>query len=378
MNFIVSSSELLAQLQAASSVIASKNTMPILDNFLFDLQGTRLTITATDIETTIIAALNVDSANGEGKVALDAKRLLNILKEFPEQPLTFNINDIDSDKKAVDIVINSGKYSIVGVNGDDFPMVQSLDDDACRVQLTSDALMQGVSKAIFATSADDLRPVMTGIFIEIAQGKVKFVASDGHKLVCYTRADVSSESENSFILPKKPATLLKNILSKADTQVQLAFDKKNAAIEFGDFKLVCRLIEGQFPNYQAVIPREAPRKLIIDRNALCNCVRRVSVFSNQASNLIKLSIKANQIGISAQDIDFSVSAYETVDCQYEGEDMEIGFKSVFLIEILKNLDSSDNVVINLSDATRAGTFVPFDPKNADEEVLMLLMPMMLN
>lgn len=377
MNFIVSSSELLSQLQAASSVIASKNTLPILDNFLFDLQGTKLTITASDVESTIIASLNVDSADGEGKIALDAKRLLNILKEFPEQPLTFNINNIDDNKKAVDIIINSGKYSIVGINGDDFPVVQTLSEEANSIVLSSDALMQGVSKAIFATSSDDLRPVMTGIFVEISQGKIKFVASDGHKLVCYARNDVNSANECSFILPKKPATLLKSILSKDETQVKITFDKKNAVVESKNFKLICRLLEGAFPNYQAVIPRDAPRKLTVDRIALCNCVRRVSVFSNQASNLIKLSIKANQIGISAQDIDFSVSAYETVDCQYEGEDMEIGFKSLFLIDILKNLDS-EQVVVNLSDATKAGTFVPLDPGNVDEEVLMLLMPMMLN
>jgi len=374
MNFIVSSSQLLKQLQDASRVISSKNTLAILDNFLFDLHDNKLVITASDVETTIITSLDVDSSSGEGKIAIDAKRLLNILKEFPELPLTFNIDD---NTRAVDITSDRGKYSVMGMDGNDFPAIQNLQDDACSVSITGEAFQQGVSKAIFATSADELRPVMTGIFVEIAQGKIKFVASDGHKLVCYGRTDVNSDSENSFILPKKPATLLKNVLPNDDTQVKLSFDKKNAVIEFNDFKLVCRLIEGQFPNYQAVIPRDAPRKLTIDRNELHNCIRRVSVFSNQASNLIKLDITANQLIVSAQDIDFSISAHETVSCQYEGEPMAIGFKSTFLLEILSNI-GSESVVVNLSDETKAGTFVPLVPASVDEEVLMLLMPMMLN
>jgi len=362
MNFIVSSSQLLKQMQDASRVISSKNTLAILDNFLFDLQGNKLTITASDVESTIVTSLEVDSATGEGKIAVDAKRLLNILKEFPEMPLTFNIDDAT---RAVDITSNSGKYSVVGMDGNDFPALPTLQDDACNVMLSAEAILQGVTKTIFATSPDDLRPVMTGIFVEITPGKIKFVASDSHKLVCYGRTDVNSESENSFILPKKPATLLKNILPNDETQVKLSFDKKNAIIEFNDFKLVCRLIEGNFPNYQAVIPRDAPRKLTVDRNELHNCIRRVSVFSNQASNLIKLDITANQVVVSAQDIDFSISAHETVPCQYEGEDMAIGFKSTFLLEILSNI-GSESVVVNLSDGTKAGTFVPLVPASVDE------------
>lgn len=374
MNFIVSSTQLLNHLQAVSRVINSKNTMAILDNFLFDLKGNTLTITASDVETTMVTSLDVDSASGEGIIAVDAKRLTSILKEFPEQPLTFNMDNASFN---VDIVSENGKFSVLGLNGEDFPQIQSLQDEICTVHLTADTLLQGVTKSIFATSSDELRPVMTGIFVEIAQGKIKFVASDAHKLVCYSRADVQAESESSFILPQKPANLLKNILPKDDSPVTLSFDKKNAVVEFNKYKLVCRLIEGAYPNYQAVIPTDAPRKLTVDRIDLCNCLRRVSVFSNQASNLIKLSITANQLTVSAQDIDFSISAHERVKCQYEGEDMEIGFKSTFLIEILSNLSCND-VVVNLSDSTKAGTFVPLDQTSVDEDVLMLLMPMMIS
>ncbi len=374
MNFIVSSSQLLSHLQAVSRVISTKNTLAILDNFLFDLNGNKLTITASDVETTMTTSFDVDSATGEGKIAIDSKRLVNILKEFPEQPLTFNIDD---NTLAVDIVSENGKFSVVGMNGQDFPQPQELGNEQCSVTMSSDVLLQGVSKTLFATSTDELRPVMTGIFVDISQSKITFVASDAHKLVRYSRTDIQTDNQSSFILPQKPANLLKNIIHKDNDEVRLAFDKKNATIEFGEYKIICRLIEGNYPNYQAAIPTDTPRKLTIDRVDLCNCLRRVAVFSSQASNLIKLSITANQLTVSAQDIDFSISAHERVKCQYEGEEMEIGFKSIFLIEILSNLNCTD-VVVNLSDSTKAGTFIPADGATADEDVLMLLMPMMIN
>lgn len=374
MNFIVSSTLLLSHLQTASRVINSKNTLKILDDFLFTLEGNKLTITASDIETTMVTTFEVDSASGDGKIAIEAKRLTSILKEFPEQPLTFNIDD---NTKGIDIVSENGKFSIVGANGEDFPEQQELKEETCEVSLTSDALLQGVSKTIFATSSDELRPSMTGILTEIFPGKIKFVASDAHKLVCYSRTDIQAESENSFILPQKPANLLKNILPKDETTVNLSFDKKNAIFKFNGYKLMCRLIDGAFPKYQSIIPNEAPHKLTIDRADFCNCIRRVSACSNQASNLIKLSITANELTVSAQDYDFSISAHERVKCQYEGEEMEIGFKSTFLVEILSNLNGNE-VVINLSDATKPGTFTPLDSESIDEEVLMLLMSMNLD
>lgn len=373
MNFIVSSRQILNHLQTVSRVISSKNTMAILDNFLFDLNDNKLTITASDVETTMVTTFDVDSASGSGVVALGAKRLIDTLKGFPEQPLTFNIDE--KANKTV-IVSENGKYEMPCVSGEDFPQVQSLQDGVCNVEITADALLQGVTKTLFAASVDEFRPVMTGIFVELVEGKAKFVATDAHKLVCYSRADVKIESDGSFILPPKPAGLLKNILPKDDSMVTMSFDKKNAVIKFNEYTLVCRLIEGNYPNYQAVIPTDAPRKLTVDRANLCDCLRRVEVFSNQANNLIKLSIMANQMVVSAQDIDFSVSASERVRCQYEGEDMEIGFKSSYLIEILSNLGCSE-VVINLSNSDKAGTFIPLDKSSADEDVLMLLCPMQL-
>lgn len=374
MNFIISSSLLLSHLQAVSRVISTKNTLPILDNFLFQLNANELTITASDLETTLITKVEVESASGEGDVAIDAKRITTILKEFPEQPLTFNI---DNDSLSVDIVSENGKFSIVGQNGGDFPQLPEIKGDVNTVTITGDVFLQGVSKTIFAASDDELRPVMTGIYIEMSPENMTFVASDAHKLVRYRRNDIKAETNASFILPQKPASLLKNILPKDDSAVHLQFDDKNALIEFNGYKLVCRLVEGNYPNYEAVIPKDNPNKLVIDRLDFYNSLRRVSVFSNQASNLIKLSLTPNQLTISAQDIDFSISAHERVKCQFDGDEMDIGFKSLFLIEILANLTTSD-VVMNLSDPTRAGILVPFEPESEDEDVLMLLMPMMIN
>jgi DNA polymerase-3 subunit beta len=374
MNFIVSSSQLLHHLQIVSRVVSSKNTLPILDNFLFNLKGKELTITASDLETTLISKVLLDSANEDGEVAIDAKRLTAILKEFPEQPLTFNI---DNEKLSVDIISERGKFSIVGQNAEDFPKLPELKGDITSVSITGEILNQGVSKTLFAASDDELRPVMTGIYIELTPENMLFVASDAHKLVRYRRTDVKTDSNSSFILSQKPATLLKNILPLDDTTVTLEFDKKNAYIEFGDYKLICRLIEGNYPNYEAVIPKDNPSNLIIDRLDFYNTLKRVSICSNQASNLIKLSITANEMTVSAQDIDFSISAHERVKCQFDGENMDIGFKSLFLIEILANLASSD-VTMNLSDPSRAGILVPNENENENEDILMLLMPMMIN
>jgi len=374
MNFIVSSSLLLNHLQAVSRVISSKNTLPILDNFLFQLSNNELTITASDLETTLITKVQLDSSSEDGEIGIDAKRLTSILKEFPEQPLTFNI---DLKSLSVDIVSENGKFSIVGQNGADFPQLPEIKGDVNAVTLSSDVLLHGMSKTLFAASDDELRPVMTGINIELSSDHITFVASDAHKLVRYQRGDVKTEANASFILPQKPAGLLKNILPKGDAAVNLQFDQKNAVIEFNEYKLFCRLVEGNYPNYEAVIPTNNPNKLTIDRLDFYNSLRRVSVFSNQASNLVKLSMTANQLTVSAQDIDFSISAHERVKCQFEGDEMEIGFKSIFLIEILSNLASAD-ITLNLSDPTRAGIIIPVEKENDNEDVLMLLMPMMIN
>jgi DNA polymerase-3 subunit beta len=375
MKFVISSSELLGHLQAISRVISSKNTLPILDNFLFNLAGKDLEITASDLESTLITRMKLENTDGDGTIALPARILLDTLKEFSVQPLTFDIN---MDTMAVVISSENGKFNVVGQNGIDFPALPSIKKDKkFSFLINADVLLAGISKTLFATADDELRPVMGGIFVEAATDKITFVASDAHKLVRYQRTDAHADDNSSFILPKKPASLLKNILPKEEGPVTIEFDDKNAFFVLSNYKVVCRLVEGNYPNYNSVIPKNNPRKITIDRVEFFNTLKRVSVFSNQASNLVKLQLKGNQVLVSAQDIDFSISAYERIKCQYEGDEIEIGFKSVFLLEILSNIGSQD-VMIELADPTRAGLFLPVISDNESEDLLMLLMPMMIN
>ena len=375
MKFVVSSIDLLNHLQSASRVISPKNTLPILDNFLFKLAGNRLEITASDLETTLITALELENVSDEGIIAIPARLLTDSLKEFPDQPLAFNIN---TDTFGIVISSENGQFSVVGQNGDDFPQLPQIKQDK-KISFTAaaDALASGINNSLFATADDELRPVMNGIFLELTEKDLTFVASDAHKLVRYKRLDIKADEQGaSFILPKKPSAILKNILLKEQNQIEIEFDDKNAFFSFSDYKLVCRLVEGNYPSYNSVIPTNNPNKLIIDRVRFLNTIKRVSVFSNQASNLVRLKLKGNKLTVSAQDIDFSTSAYEDLACQYNGDDIEIGFKSTFLVEILNNLQSSD-VSIELSDSSRAGLFLPFQQENDQEDVLMLLMPMMI-
>ncbi len=376
MKFIVSSSELLSHMLSVSKAISGKSTIPILDSFLFDLDTGELTITASDLESTLITKLSIENSEGSGKIALEAKRLLDILKEFPEQPLTF---EIDSETLSVNILSENGKFSVVGSPADEYPQAPELSEDtSVKFKLDAKLLDSGINKSVFATANDELRPVMNGIFFSMTKEDITFVASDSHKLVRYKRTDGNADKDSSFILPKKPANLLKGLLvGLVDEVVSIEFDEKNAVFTFLGFKLICRLTEGKYPNYASVIPTENPNKLIINRSDLYNTVKRVSVFSNQASNLIKLHFTANEIIVSAQDIDFSISAHERLVCQYEGDDMEIGFKSVFLSEILQNI-GSEEVVFEMSDPSKAGIMLPFESDSENEDVLMLLMPMMIN
>ncbi|MDP4224019.1 MAG: DNA polymerase III subunit beta [Bacteroidota bacterium] len=375
MKFVVSSTELLGHLQAISRVISSKNTLPILDNFLFNLSGNDLEITASDLESTLITRMKLENASGDGNIALPARILLDTLKEFPVQPLAFDIN---TDTLAVAISSENGKFNIMGQNGVDFPALPSIKKDKkFSFNIDAGVVLAGINKTLFATADDELRPVMGGIFIEASVDKITFVASDAHKLVRYQRTDAHADDQASFILPKKPASLLKNILPREEGSVTIEFDDKNAFFNLNSYKVVCRLVEGNYPNYNSVIPKNNPRKMTVDRVEFYNTLKRVSVFSNQASNLVKLQLKGNQVTVSAQDIDFSISAYEKIKCQYEGDDMEIGFKSVFLLEILANIASQD-VMIELADPTRAGLFLPGEADNESEDLLMLLMPMMIN
>ena len=374
MKFVVSSTELLSHLQAISRVISNKSTLPILDNFLFDLKDNKLVLTASDLEVTMVTSLELENVDGEGVIAMPSRILLETLKKFPEQPLNFEIN---MDTFAVDIVTEKGKFSVVGQNGEDFPELPGLDEDkSSRLQVSVDLLQVGINKTLFATADDELRPVMNGILVELSPENLTFVASDSHKLVRYRRLDAKTDFEASFILPKKPASLLKNVLPKEEGDVSIEFDDKNAFFTLPNYKLVCRLVEGNYPSYNAVIPQDNPYKVIIDRVEFYNTLSRVSLFSNQASNLVKLKMGSNEMTVSAQDIDFSISAHERLGCQYEGDEMEIGFKSGFLADILDNLNSSD-VVLELSDPSRAGILLPFE-NGENEEELMLLMPMMIN
>jgi len=375
MKFVVSSTELLNHLTAISRVISSKSTLPILDNFLFNLEENKLTITASDLETTLITWIELDNTEGIGEIAIPAKLSIDTLKEFPEQPLTFQIN---TESFAIEIFSENGKFSIMGQNGEEYPELPEVHaSTATSVTMAHDILLSGINKTLFATADDELRPVMNGILIEISPDDATFVASDAHKLVRYKRLDVKAEIESSFILPKKPAALLKNLLPKEDFDVKLEFDEKNAFFNLTNFKVICRLVEGKYPSYNSVIPTTNPNKMQIDRLELYNTLRRVSVFSNQASNLVRLKISGNQLVVSAQDIDFSISAVERLNCVYEGDEMEIGFKSSFLLEILSNLSSAE-VKVELSDPTRAGILLPVEKEVDEEEVLMLLMPMMIN
>jgi DNA polymerase III subunit beta len=375
MKFVISSTELLSHLASINKVISSKHTLPILDNFLFNLEKKELVITATDLETTMITRIELENVEGSGIIALEARRLTSMLREFPEQPLTF---EIDNDTLQVDIFSENGKFSIVGQNGDDFPQMPSLQEEhSSDLRLSSNLVSVGISKTIFATGDDELRPVMNGIFVEIKPEHITFVASDSHKLVRYRRKDIQVATETKFILPKKPAALLKSILPMDDTEISLQTDKNNAFFSINGYQLICRLVEGEYPTYDAVIPVKSPNKVIIDRISVANSIKRVAVFSNQASNLIKLKLESNQVTVSAQDIDFSISAYEKLNCQYDGDEMEIGFKSVFLSEILANL-SSGSVVFELADPGRSGLILPLEKTSEFEDELMLLMPMIIN
>lgn len=375
MKFVVSSIELLSHLQVVNKVISNKNTLPILDNFLFSLKGNDLAITASDLETTIITSISLDIVSQEGVIAVPAKILIDTLKNTPEQPLTF---EIDLTTRQIVILSENGKYTIVGQNGDDFPSLPSLKEQSRNsIALESGAFLQGIDKTIFATADDELRPVMNGILFEQGEDGVTFVASDAHKLVRYRRTDITSDNKSSFILPKKPSSLLRSILPKDDQPVNIEFDSQNVFFTLPNYKMVCRLVEGNYPAYNSVIPTNNQNKITIDRVALLSALKRVSVYSNQASNLIKLSTDSDKMVVSAQDLDFSIAAKETLSCQYDGAAIEIGFKSLFLIEILTNLSSSD-VVLELSDPTRAGLILPAEKENPNEDILMLLMPMMVN
>jgi len=372
MKFVVSSAELLNHLQSISKVINSKNTLPILDNFLFKIEGETLEITASDLETTLVTKITLNEVYDQGAIAIPAKFLTEYLSMFSDQPLTF---DISTENYSIHINSAAGESNIMGYDWEDYPHLPDLKQDKLStLNVAADIVLQGISKTIFATGEDVLRPVMNGIFMELNTDNITFVASDSHKLVRYRRKDVQADNDGSFILPKKPAGLLRTILAKENGNVEISFDDKNAMFQLPKYTMVSRLVEGTYPNYNSVIPLNNHNKVVIDRVEFLSSLRRVSMFTNQATNLVKLELKENQVTIFAQDIDFSIAGHETLVCQYEGDQMNIGFKANFLADILANLSSTD-VCVEISDPSRACLVLPVQIDVEGEDVLMLVMPM---
>ena len=373
MKFSVSSSSLLSLLSMTGKVISSKNQLPILDYFLFELKDGRLKVTASDLETVLTGSIEVDNVESEGIIAAPARLMLDSLKEFAEMPLTIEVNDSTWEIK---ISWNSGVSSIPGVSGVSYPAMPPLNESAKTMEFDVETLVNGINKTVFATADDELRPVMNGVYINITPESTTFVGTDAHKLVRYT-AESHVDAADSFILPKKPANLLKSMLLKEEGMIRVTCDSRNVIFELKKHTWSCRLIDGNYPNYNAVIPANNPNKLLIDRIDLLNGIKRVAVCSNQATNLIRMDLSENKLVLMAQDLDFSVSAKESLSCSYEGDPITIGFKSTFLIEILSNLETP-TIAVELADSTRAGVFKPVYDDKQSSDTLMLLMPMMIN
>jgi DNA polymerase-3 subunit beta len=371
MKFIVSSSQLLKQLQVLGGVINSNNTLPILDNFLFELSENQLKVSASDLETTMSSVVDVES-DSNGSIAVSARLLLDTLKTFPDQPLTFKT---EGDNK-IEIISDQGKYDMAYFGGDEFPKAVTLPSPSKTV-VPAHVLGTAISKTIFAAGNDDLRPVMSGVFFQFSSQSLTFVATDAHKLVKYSRTDITAEQTAEFIMPKKPLNLLKGILGGSDSDVTIEYNDANAKFTFDNVVLVCRLIDGKYPNYEAVIPKENPNKLTVDRASFLNSVRRVSIFSSKTTHQIRLKMAGTELNISAEDLDFSNKADERLSCDYQGDDMQIGFNSRFLSEMLNNLNSNE-VLIEMSLPNRAGILTPIDGTDEGEQVTMLVMPVMLN
>lgn len=373
MKFEVLSSDLLSHLTTISHVLISKNSMPILDNFLFQVQPGILTMTASDGDTTIVTTTAIENVTGEGSFAVPVKTLIDPIREMPQQTLRF---EIDDDNLEVFVHYQNGKYNFIAENAKEYPLPKPLGDNACHLELSAQTLLSGIQSTIFATADDELRPVMNGIYFDIKPEQIVFVASDSKKLVRLINDSVKPGFESSFILPKKPATLIKNSISKDMEEATVDWDEKSASITMGDYRITCRLIEGRFPRYEAVIPKNNINHMIIDRQVFVNAVRRISVFANSATNQIKFELDKNLLTISSQDMDYSHSGIETVTCTYDGAPLKIGFRAGFLIEILNTINA-DEVELRLSDSARAGLIVPVQNKE-NEDLLMLIMPMMLN
>lgn len=374
MRFTVSSSALSSKLNMLAKVIGSKNSLPILDCFLFQVANGEMSITASDSDNVIKSTLALTDHDGEGEFCVPNRVILDALKELPEQPLHFDV-DTAGEAVAIKIVYQNGLYNFTGQSAEEYPRTQSMNDACTTVSLPTEMLINNISRSLFATANDELRPVMNGIYFDLTADALAIVASDGHKLVRSKNFTIKSESPSAFNLPKKPASLLKNILSKDGDDAIIKFDDRSAEIQFTDGVMRCRLIDGRYPNYNSVIPNN-PNEVTVDRRGLQSALRRVLPFASESSQLIRFHIESGRFEVSSEDIDFSTSAKEQLSCEYNGSPISIGFKGSGLMEILSNL-TSDNIIIQLADPSRAGIIVPAEqPEN--EDILMLIMPMLLN
>lgn len=373
MRFTLSSTALNNRLQTLSKVIASKNSLSILESFLFQVSNGQIYITASDGENTMRTALNLDEFDTDGDFAIPSHTILDAVKELPEQPLTFEVN---LETYEVTVAYQNGQYQFTAQNAEEYPQATTLTDDVHALTINSTALCDNITRTIFATDNNEIRPVMNGIFFDLTPDSLNFVASDGHKLVRCRYYAIKSEQPASFILPKKPATLLRNVLDKEDSDVTVKFNNNSAEFHFANGSLSCRLIEGVFPNYNAAIPSDNPNELIIDRKALLSAIRRVLPFASMSSQLIRFHLENGSLELSSEDLDFATRAKEKLICSYNGQPLQIGFRGDFFTEILNSIDT-DDIKILLGDPSRAGIIVPTtQPEN--EDVLMLIMPLLLN
>jgi DNA polymerase-3 subunit beta len=372
MKFILNSHALLKRLQALNAVISSNNTLPILDDFLFELRENMLVITASDLETTLVMNMETTMAENVGKVAINAKLLLEFIRFLPDSPISFMV---DENTLGVEIVSSEGKYKLTGHNAEDYPELPVL-NDATEFDISSQILSTAIAKTVFATGNDELRPAMGGVFFDIMPEYITFVATDAHKLVRYRRMDAHTEISTSFIVPRKPLNVLKTLLATEETTIHIEYTVINASFSYPGVKLFSRLIEGRYPAYEAVIPKDNPNHLTVHRGLFINSVKRLTPFANQSTHQVRLRITGQELIMNAEDIDFSNEGVERLECTYQGDDMEIGFNSKFLLEILNNMDTEE-ICIQLSIPTRAGIVVPAHNENPDEDILMLVMPVML-
>jgi len=381
MKFIVSSSVLLKNLSHINGVVATNPIVPILENFLFkidagnDAGGGTLTVTASDLQTTMTTQIPVDSLES-GAIAIPAKLLLDTLRSLPEQPITFQI---DTETFGTQILTDNGRYKLSGENPIDFPKIPTVNKNM-SVELSSDALLGAINNTVFATSTDDLRPAMTGVYLSFTAENATFVATDGHRLIRYRRTDITGTATTSLIIPRKALQLLKTSLPESraggPVEVKAEFSQSNASFTFGGTQLICRLIDERFPDYENAIPTNNTNVMTIGRTDLLNSLKRIVIYANRTTHQIRLSLKANRLTISAEDLDYSNEANENLLCDYEGDDMEIGFNAKLMVEMLNNL-SAKMISLEMSAPNRAGLIIPAD-KEENEEILMLVMPVMLN